>query len=153
MVTFVVALPSFFVLNTLLGVRDDFGDVLRALGDTQAVVAMVVSSLAPLTLFWYVLTTEYDCALVWNALMCLVASVARQIVLWRNYRPLVARNPVHRNLLLAWLVLFAFVGIQLGWVLRPFVGSPGAPTQFFRSGVWGNASTEVFSTVWRAMGG
>jgi len=70
--------------------------------------------------------------LVWNALMCLVASLAGQIVLWRNYRPLVARNPAHRNLLLAWLVLFAFVGIRLGWVLRPFVGSPGAPTQFFR---------------------
>ena len=85
--------------------------------------------------------------------MCLVFSLARQIVLWRNYRPLVARNPAHRNLLLAWLVLFAFVGIRLGWVLRPFVGSPGAPTQFFRSGAWGNASPEVFSTVWRAMGG
>src|SRR5262245_11177512 len=35
-VTFVVALPSFFVLNTLLGVRGDFHLVLRALLTTQA---------------------------------------------------------------------------------------------------------------------
>src|SRR5688500_12489270 len=31
LVTFVLSLPSFFVLNTVLGVRNDFGEVLRAL--------------------------------------------------------------------------------------------------------------------------
>src|SRR5512139_4327888 len=31
LVTFGLALPSFFVLNTLFGLRDDFGTVLRAL--------------------------------------------------------------------------------------------------------------------------
>lgn len=152
-VTFLVALPSFFVLNTLLGVRDDFGEVMRALGNTQAVVTLVLASLAPVTLFWYVSTTEYDWALVWNGVMFLVASLAGQVALVRSYKPLIARNRVHRRLLLAWLVLFTFVGIQLGWVLRPFVGSPGAPTQFFRSGAWGNAYVEVWQIVWRAIGG
>jgi hypothetical protein len=71
--------------------------------------------------------------------MLLSALVAGQIALIRGYAPLVRRNPVHRELLVAWLVLFTFIGIQLAWVLRPFIGSPGKPTQFFREGAWGNA--------------
>ena len=31
-------------------------------------------------------------------------------------------------MLRAWLGVYAFVGIQMGWVLRPFVGQPDRPT-------------------------
>jgi len=31
-----------------------------------------------------------------------------------------------------WVVVFGLVGAQMGWVLRPFVGSPGTPFQWFR---------------------
>jgi len=32
-----------------------------------------------------------------------------------------------------WVVVFGLVGAQMGWVLRPFVGSPGTPFQWFRA--------------------
>ncbi len=31
-----------------------------------------------------------------------------------------------------WMIVFALVGAQMGWVLRPFVGSPGLPFTWFR---------------------
>lgn len=31
-----------------------------------------------------------------------------------------------------WLLVFGLVGAQMGWVLRPFIGSPGAPFTWFR---------------------
>ncbi|MEX2316792.1 MAG: hypothetical protein WD669_06550 [Pirellulales bacterium] len=31
-----------------------------------------------------------------------------------------------------WVVVFALVGAQMGWVLRPFVGNPALPFQWFR---------------------
>jgi hypothetical protein len=31
-----------------------------------------------------------------------------------------------------WIVVFGFVGAQMGWVLRPFIGAPGSPFQIFR---------------------
>jgi len=31
-----------------------------------------------------------------------------------------------------WVVVFALVGAQMGWVLRPFIGSPGLPFSWFR---------------------
>jgi hypothetical protein len=86
--------------------------------------------------------------------MFAVASFAAQLLLRRWYRPLVARNSRHRVLLRSWLVIYAFVGIQMGWVLRPFVGHPDAPTRFFRYGsAWGNAYEHVAETLWKAVAG
>jgi hypothetical protein len=31
-----------------------------------------------------------------------------------------------------WLAAFAFVGCQMSWILRPFVGSPFYPVVFMR---------------------
>jgi hypothetical protein len=153
LVTFALSLPSFFVLNTLLGVREDFPRVLRGLAATQAALTVVLASMAPLTAFWYASSGDYHQALAFNALVFAAASVSAQFLLRRWYRPLILRNPRHRVLLRGWLVIYAFVGIQTGWVLRPFVGHPAGPTRFFRPDAWGNAYVEVTHTLWKAVGG
>jgi len=152
-VTFVVALPSFFVLNTLLGVRGDFHVVLRALLTTQAGLTIILSSLAPLTLFWYASVENYQAAILFNTLMFGVASISAQLLLLRFYRPLIAQRPIHRRLFQIWLILYAFVGVQMGWVLRPFIGDPSKPVQFFRDGAWGNAYVELVHIVTRLING
>jgi hypothetical protein len=48
--------------------------------------------------------------------------------------------------------LYLFVAIQMGWVLRPFVGDPDQPTRFFRAGAWSNAYVEIATLVWRVVG-
>src|SRR5688500_8986536 len=152
-ISFVVALPSFFVLNTLLGVRENFGEALRAVAGAQATLTIVLASLAPLTLWFYASTTSYDQAVLWNGLMFMIAAVAAQFALRRSYRPLIQRNRRHRLLMWAWGVLFAFVGIQAAWVLRPFIGKPDQPVQFFRDSMWGNAYVEIFQKIVQATGG
>ena len=146
--TVALSLPSVFMLNTLLGVRGDFARAARAVGASQAGLAVVLAAMAPLTAFWYASSTDYHAAILFNGLMFAVASAGGQAVLRRGYRPLVAKDPKHRWLLRAWLVLYAFVGIQMGWVLRPFVGDPSGPVQFFRAGAWDNAYVIVARMVW-----
>src|SRR5688572_11763347 len=119
LVTFALSLPSFFVLNTVLGVRGDFADALRALAATQAALTVILASLAPFTALWYASSGHYQLAILFNAGMFGVASLGAQVLLRRWYRPLIARNPRHRVLLRAWLVVYAFVGIQMAWILRP----------------------------------
>jgi hypothetical protein len=152
LVTFGLSLPSFFVLNTILGVRPDFPQVLRALVATQAVLTTILASLAPFTAVWYASSADYNAALLFNAAMFGLASVAAQWMLRRAYQPLIRRNPRHRTLLRAWLIIYAFVGIQMAWVLRPFIGNPRSPRSFFREGAWGNAYVEVARIVGRALG-
>src|SRR5205814_2992282 len=112
-----------------------------------------LASLAPFTLFWYASVTNYQAAILFNTLMFAIASVSAQFLLYRYYRPLIARNALHRMLFRVWLILYAFVGIQMGWVLRPFVGDPSKPVQFFRPGAWGNAYEELVRIVMRLFHG
>jgi hypothetical protein len=150
-VSTVLALPSFFVLNTLLGLRPDFPAVLRAVVGTQGAVALVLACLAPYTAVWYASTTDYHEALLFNGGMFAVASVAAQGVLRARYTPLIAHNPRHRVMLWVWLFVYCFVSIQMAWVLRPFVGHPEASPSFFREGAWGNAYVAVLETLWKAL--
>jgi hypothetical protein len=149
--TLALSLPSYFVVNTLLGLRSDFARALRAIVTSQAVLTVVLAASAPLTLFWYASSTHYHGAILFNAAMFTVASVASQIALARAYRPLIARNPKHQGLVRAWIVIFAFVGIQMGWTLRPFIGSPEQPVRFFRGGELENAYVIVARMIWEVL--
>ncbi len=152
--TFALSLPSLFVVSSLLGLRKDFPEAVRALVATQAGVAVILASFSPFTLLWYASFADYSAAVAFNGLMFGIASVAAQWILRGYYQPLVARNVRHRWMLRSWFVVYAFVGIQMGWVLRPFVGDPGSPVQFFRSEAWDNAYVIVARMLWRlATGG
>jgi hypothetical protein len=151
--TFLLSLPSFFVINTLLGLRGDFSRAIKALLATQAGLTIILSALAPYTAFWYVSGSRYQPAILFNGAMFAVASVSAQWMLKRSYEPLVASNPKHRWMLRAWLIIYVFVGIQMGWVLRPFIGDPAAPVQFFREGSWSNAYEVVIQMTWDALNG
>jgi hypothetical protein len=151
--TFLLSLPSFFVLNTLFGLRDDFARVVRALISTQAGLTVILSALAPFTAFWYVSGSNYEPAILFNGMMFAVASFSAQWMLRREYIPLIESNPKHRWMLRTWIVIYVFVGIQMGWVLRPFIGNPKAPVQFFREGSWSNAYEVVLQMIWDVLSG
>lgn len=148
-----VAFPSFFVVVSLLGLRDDLRLSIRALAATQTVVAISLLALAPLTLLGYASTASHPAHLLMNMLVFAAASAVGQVALRRFYAPLVARDPTHRRVLRVWIVVYAFIGVQLGWVLRPFVGTPGVDTTFLRENAWGNAYLEVWTIVLRALSG
>jgi hypothetical protein len=151
--TFLLSLPSFFVLNTLLGLRGEFPRVVRALISTQAGLTIILSALAPFTSFWYVSGSAYYAAILFNGLMFAVASISAQWILRRDYMPLVRANPRHRWMLRTWIVIYVFVGIQMAWVLRPFIGDPRAPVQFFREGSWSNAYEVIVQMIWNVLTG
>ena len=83
--------------------------------------------------------------------MFATASLAGQWVLRRRYAPLVPIDRRHRAMLYLWVCVYAFVSIQMGWILRPFIGGPGVATTFFRESAWGNAYVVVVETLWVAV--
>jgi hypothetical protein len=127
--------------------------VVRALLSTQAGVTIILCSLAPFTAFWYISGSAYEDAILFNGLMFGVASFSAQWMLRRDYTPLIRANSKHRFMLYTWLLIYVFVGIQLGWVLRPFVGNPRYPVQFFREGSWSNAYEVLIELIWNALAG
>jgi len=53
---------------------------------------------------------------------------------------------------LAIILAYAFVGIQMAWLLRPFVGAPNTPVRFFREEAWGNAYVVVVKLLLEVFG-
>jgi len=138
-----ICLPAYFVLNTVAGVRDDFGKSIRAVLAGQAALALSLASLAPLTRVAYATGITHGQAQLFNAFMFVLATTTGQIVMLRHYRAIIAGNPDnatrHRAMLIAWIVMYVFTGVQTGWILRPYIGSPTLEVRFFRVDAFTNA--------------
>ena len=56
-----------------------------------------------------------------------------------------------------WIALYSFVGAQLTWLVRPFLGNPGAPVEYLRPyaerlGLDSNFYAAVFKLLKHSMG-
>jgi hypothetical protein len=67
-----------------------------------------------------------------------------------EFRPIASKEDglqrTRLRLLKFWLILYALVGSQLGWTLRPFFGAPNETFQLFRT-IEGN----FYAQVWRSI--
>jgi hypothetical protein len=138
-----VCLPAFFVLNSVAGLREAFPRALRAVFAGQAASTLALASLAPVVGLFYRCGIEHRWALIVNSLLFALATFAGQSVLTLHYRSLIQAEPRHRPMLRLWVGLYAFVGMQMGWMLRPFVGVPGMPVTFFRDEPFSNAYVAI----------
>ncbi len=123
--------------------RDDFRTALRGILAGQAALSIALASLAPFTAVWYASTDSYRLAPLFNAAMFTLATLAGQRVMRREYQPLIARDPRHGYVQWLWAALYAFVGIQMGWMFRPFIGDPDLAVMFFRPEPFTNAYVVV----------
>lgn len=66
-------------------------------------------------------------------------------------QPQAANAHTRQRLLQFWLLLYALVGSQLGWTLRPFFGAPGETFQLFRA-IESNFYSQVFRSLFTLLG-
>ena len=145
--TAALCIPPFFVAHAVLGVRRDFPVAVRAVFAGQAVTAIVLAALAPLIPVYYTAIDDKNLAVLGCGLGFAVAALASLVVPARVFRLAGLTTTTHRTLLVLWFVLYAFVGIQLGWMLRPFIGSPGLPPAFLRDDPFTNGYVVVFDII------
>jgi hypothetical protein len=144
-------------LGQLLGSGLGFRQTTLAILMSFAVMAMVLAALAPVMLFllWNTPPLDAGNAIGGHSIMLLahvgVIALAGVAGARRLYRLLVRTSggaAVARRVFFGWLAGNLLLGAQLAWVLRPFIGSPGLPVQFFRADpLHGN----FFEAVWRAL--
>jgi hypothetical protein len=156
--TMLVTFPSLYVFNALVGSRLSLVSMLRLLIASLAVNLAVLASLGPIVLFFSLTTENYPFVVLLNvAAFSLAGVLGLAFLLQTMHRltgPVAAEAPEvvlvevepnaielpaghslagHTRLVFkCWIVLFALVGAQMGWVLRPFVGSPALEFSWFR---------------------
>lgn len=123
----VVCLPALFTFNVLLGSRLSFLQTLAVVAVSTFLLSTVLVSLAPILLFFIISTSSKP----FVVLLCVgifgVSGLFGVSLLWSAMGYLTVRSgrEYDAKIVQAWTVIYAFVGTQLAWILRPFVGDPG----------------------------
>jgi hypothetical protein len=169
--TLVVTFPSLYVFNALVGSRLGLISVLKLLIAAIGIMLTVLASLGPIIAFFALTTTSYAFMKLLNVAVFTVAGVLGAGFLLRTLQRLTlaiedadspdatasspARTaapvpqPAHgasvRSVFRIWVVVFALVGAQMAWILRPFIGDPEQPFQWFRP-----VTSNFFEAVWLA---
>lgn len=86
-------------------------------------------ALRQLLYFFLITVNDYNFFLLLNVAIFALTGIVGVSFLYQVMKPTVDSSgqgsKVRANILRFWLVLYGFVGSQLGWTLRPFFGSPG----------------------------
>ncbi|MEW6306236.1 MAG: hypothetical protein AB1705_22445 [Verrucomicrobiota bacterium] len=123
------------MLAPLLGLNLSFRQASVAILMSFAIASAILASFSPLVFFlvWNTpQTTAYSFTLLVQVLIIAYAGIMANLRLVQLLERLSASRAVARRILFAWLAGNLFLGSQLSWILRPFVGSPGLPVQFLR---------------------
>ena len=144
------------MLAPLLGLNIPFRQSFMAMLMSFTISAAVLGSFAPIVAFliwntppmsphaWMSSGTYNFILLVFVVVIAFGGNVGNLRLLQLLQR-LGQSNSVATRVLFAWLAGNLFVGTQLSWILRPFVGSPGLPVQFLREdALKGNFYESIF---------
>ena len=131
------------MLAPLLGLNINFRQSMLAILVSFTIAAAILGSFSPLLAFliWNSppMSTEarvsdatYSLIQVTHVAVIAFAGIAANLRLVQLLRQL-GNVAAARRVLVAWLGGNLFLGSQLSWIFRPFIGSPGLPVEFLRA--------------------
>lgn len=148
LLTLLIVLPPIYVSSTFVGARASFSQMTTLLLASLAITSVVLASTASVSFFFALSTRSYDFMKLLHVAFFSYAGIVGVLYLIRGFRAISGdgsgRTP--RFLFVGWIVLYMFVGTQLGWVMRPFIGHPDLEFQLFRPHE-GNFYENVFQSL------
>lgn len=137
LLTLLVTAPSLFVFASLARAELRFRQSVRLMLASSALSLIVLASFGPITAFFTFSTKSHPFMQLLNVTGFAIAGVIGVSFLARNLRAEVISGSSKRPQAIAailrlWFLIYATVGLQMSWLLRPFVGSPDLPQQIFR---------------------
>jgi hypothetical protein len=154
LLTLFVTFPSLYVFSALAKTKLSFTQTLRLVLAAVSVNLAILASFGPITLFFTLSTSSYPFMKILNVFFFTISGFIGLGFLYKIlYQVFDDGKTAAKNLAGAdehpssvasgggnssrmvfsiWLFLFGVVGAQMGWILRPFIGSPDLPFVLFR---------------------
>ena len=133
--------------QSLVAVLMSFAITSAILGAFSPLLAFVVWNAPPMTPD-VKSTLPYALIKLTHVVVIAFAGLAGNARLFQLLAQLGGSKTVASRVLIAWLAVNLFLGSQLTWIARPFIGAPRLPVVFLREGaLQGNFYENVFSTV------
>jgi hypothetical protein len=174
LLTLFICYPSLYVFSTMLGSRLSFRATLTLLIGVTTIAVTVLASFGPITGFFAFSSGSYPFMKLLNVAFFGVAGLLGVGALRKAWHSLTQSTisgapaaepgvppplPVSQmdenrrqinTVFRVWIVLYALVGCQMAWVLRPFVLDPHSKFSWFRAR-YANFFVDVWHTVWNLL--
>ncbi len=153
--TLFICAPTLYFFNVLFGSNQSLLQNVTLILTAITVTAVILLSFAPITLFFMLTTSQYQFFKLLNVGIFAVAGMMGVLFLSQGMQ-IVANNREQgvrnrRWVLRLWMFLYAFVGSQLAWTIRPFIGAPSIPFEPFRQ-LGGNFYTNIIASIGEVLG-
>jgi len=135
--TLLICLPTLYFFNLLYGSQLTFAQTTALMMAAVTVTGALTLAFASISLFfWITVGEQYTILILLNVGILAISSWWGLSFLRQGMRHVQHNAPParQRRILATWLLIYAFVGTQMGWALRPFFGVPGEPFVILRGG-------------------
>ena len=145
------------MLAPLLGLNIPFRQSFSVIVMSHAITAAILGAFSPLIMYmtWNAppmsvtsSDSAYNLIKLAHVAIIVFAGTVGNMRLRQLLEHLGGNRAVARRVMFAWLAGNLFLGSQLSWDLRPFIGAPALPVQFIRDGaLHGNFYENVFGAI------
>ncbi|MBC7870681.1 MAG: actin-binding WH2 domain-containing protein [Chitinophagaceae bacterium] len=162
LITLIICSPSLYFFNLLFGSKQTISQTFALIMTAITTTSVLLVSFAPVTLFF--LTTggatgnNYSFMKLLTVAIFGVSGLMGIAFLRQGFAASVDADNLEgrdarRALFLAWVVLYAFVGSQMAWTLRPYLGAPGQEFEIIRAGSRSNFYENVLDSAQNFLNG
>jgi hypothetical protein len=163
LITLEICLPALYFFNIYFGSKTTLSQYAAILLCAVTITSTLLFGFAPVTLFFLITADNYSFFLLLNVAIFTLTGVIGVYFLYQVLLPktetIIAdkdlaiddiaidkNRKIRISILKFWLGLYAFVGSQMAWTLRPFFGSFGSKFDIFRP-----REGNFYLAVWNAI--
>jgi len=153
--TLFVCVPSLYFFSLLFGSNQSLSQNFAVIMTAITVTSVLLLSCAPITLFFILTTSQYQFFKLLNVTIFTIAGLMGIVFLYQGMKVVSSTEKEGtgtRNwILILWMFVYAFVGSQMAWTIRPFIGAPGTDFEMFRQ-LGGNFYTNILQSIGEILG-
>jgi hypothetical protein len=155
--TLLICVPSLYFFSLLFGSNQSLRQSVTIILTAITVTAVLLLSCAPITLFFLLTTgsSQYQFFKLLNVGIFAISGFMGVVFLYQGIRvvsgPKTEGANMRKWVLIMWMFVYAFVGSQMAWTLRPFIGAPGSRFELFRQ-LGGNFYANIIRSIGEILG-
>ena len=131
-----ICFPAFFIIQHVMGSRLGFWQMFKIILSGFVMVSLVMVSFAPIVIFFLITGDNYSFLKILHVAIFGLSGVFGMKTIVAALQFSCEKKNVYPKIgvmvFRVWIVILAFVGMQLAWNLRPFIGSRELQFELFR---------------------
>lgn len=150
-----ICFPAFYVIQYMLGSKMNLLQMVNTILSGFVVFTTIMASFAPIIIFFMITGNNYAFLKLLHVGIFVFSGIFGMHTILEALKFSCEKKNVYPkigiNIFKIWIIIFAFVGMQLAWNLRPFLGDKNMPTEVFRNRE-GNFYLAVFQSIGDVLG-